>query len=264
MPGIEKIKFINSLKVKKYRQKHGLFILEGDKLIKELLFSSFDIYWIIATSGWLLSNEALVKKKCTDEIFKASEREIKNISSMVTPQNVIAIVKIPQYSLSVKEITGELSVFLDNVQDPGNLGTIIRTADWFGIKHIFCNEQTVDVYNPKVIQATMGAILRVEVHKVITDDFFKEIRKNENFPVYGTTLNGNDLYSHTLKPYGLIIAGNESKGISDIVLSFITDKLFIPNYPSGNKSSESLNVSTAMAIVCAEFRRRSIPNYSLH
>jgi TrmH family RNA methyltransferase len=150
----------------------------------------------------------------------------------------------------------ELNIFLENINDPGNLGTIIRIADWFGIENIFCSKESVDMYNPKVVQASMGAIYRTKIHYVDSVKFLTDIKSLENFNIYGTFLEGNNIYKEDLDKNGLIIMGSESHGISNTISSFINKKLFIPNYPIMKKTSESLNISTATSIVCSEFRRR--------
>jgi TrmH family RNA methyltransferase len=150
-------------------------------------------------------------------------------------------------------LDGKLSLALDTVQDPGNLGTIIRIADWFGIEHVLCSKETVEVYNPKVVQATMGALARVSVHYVD----LVEVLKETSLPVYGTFLEGEDIYGEALSAEGVIVMGNEGNGVSEEVKKLVSRKLYIPNFPKGRETSESLNVAVATAITCAEFRRRT-------
>ncbi len=244
------IKFINSLQKKKYRNKNKLFIVEGDKMVKEIINSQLEIEKIFLTKYW---EENISRESLLTEII--TKDELKKISLLKTPNNVLAIVKKPDFEIDIKEIKNELSIVLDDLQDPGNLGTIIRTADWFGIKNIICSLNSADVYNPKVVQATMGAIARVKVHYVDIEEFLSNSHFADDFKIYGAFLNGNNLNKTKLKNKGLIIMGNESQGISKNIERFVTEKLFIPNYPANCKSSESLNVSTATAIVCYEFRR---------
>lgn len=244
------IKFINSLQRKKNRNINNLFIVEGEKMVKELINSELEIDKIFFTKHW---EENINQENLIAEII--TENELKKISSLKTPNNALAIVKIPDYKIDINEIKNELSIVLDDLQDPGNLGTIIRTADWFGIKNIICSQNSADVYNPKVVQATMGAIARVKVHYVDIEEFLANSHFSDNFKIYGTFLNGNNLNETKLNDKGLIIMGNESQGISKNIERFVTEKLFIPNYPANWKTSESLNVSTATAIVCYEFRR---------
>ena len=172
-----------------------------------------------------------------------------------TPQGILTVLEQPVYDLTqLLEQPDPLFLMLENLQDPGNLGTIIRIADWFGIEHIFCSPDTADLYNPKTVQATMGAMARVCVHYLSLTDLLRTA--NADIPVYGTFLDGNDMYGTELSPNGLIVMGNEGKGISRDVASLINRKLYIPNYPPERNTSESLNVAVATAIVCAEFRRR--------
>ena len=162
-----------------------------------------------------------------------------------------------QYEFSIDELLGnnELILALDAVQDPGNLGTIIRIADWFGIKNIICSQGTVDVYNTKTIQSTMGALARVRIHYVNLKEVLDICSRND-YPIYGTFLDGSSIYNAKLTNYGIIVMGNEGNGISDEIEKVISDKLLIPSYPVGELTSESLNVAVATAIVCSEFRRR--------
>ena len=180
---------------------------------------------------------------------------LKQTSLLQTPQDVLAVFKIPEHNCGLEIARTELVLALDGIQDPGNLGTIVRIADWFGIKHIFCSNDTADIYNPKATQATMGAISRVELHYI---DLAKELKQlSKQIPVYGTLLNGNDIYKSELSNNGIIIMGNEGNGISKEVCSLITAPLYIPSYPADAPTSESLNVAVATAITCAEFRRRT-------
>ena len=251
-----KIKFINSLKKKKYREIHKLFFAEGEKLADELLKSEIKIKNIIATQEWLNTNykELLGFKGEIDEI---SIDDLAKISSLTTPNKVFIIAEQPAYDFNIEYIADNLSLLLENINDPGNLGTIIRIADWFGIENIFCTPESVDLYNPKVVQATMGAICRIKVHYTDFKSLLNQFAPFTELDVFGTFLEGNNIYKETLPQKGLIILGSESHGISDNIKPFINKKLFIPNYPSGKKTSESLNISIATAIVCSEFRRRS-------
>ncbi|HAF30806.1 MAG TPA: RNA methyltransferase [Bacteroidales bacterium] len=257
-----KIKFINSIKKRKYRDIHQCFFAEGEKLVDELLNSNVQTTDIYATADWINSNQQKIKIQPEIEVCEISEAELNKISSLSTPNKVFAIAKQQKYKYELKEIHQELNLFLENIKDPGNLGTILRIADWFGIKNLFCTNESVDMYNPKVVQATMGAIFRTKVHYVESKEFISELNKLENFNIYGTFLEGNNIYSETLSENGLIIMGSESHGISKELSSIINQKLFIPNYPLDSESSESLNISVATAIVCSEFRRRIKQDYS--
>ena len=250
-----KIKYINSLKRKKVRENENLFLAEGNKLVHEIINSNFLIKNIIATKSWLEENKNLN----IEEIITATESELKKISSLTNPQNVIAVVEKPSFSWSEKKIFKSLSLVLDDLQDTGNLGTIIRIADWFGIEHIFCSKNTVDVFNPKVIQATMGSITRVKVFYLDLPVFFKKITKEKkDFNIYGTFLEGKNIYKNKLSDKGFIIMGNEGKGINDNLLEFINQKITIPSFSLNEV--ESLNVSVATAIICAEFKSSKIKN----
>jgi len=244
-------KFINSLKQKKFRDEHGLFVAEGAKIVNEILNSGIkvrEIYSSINFQHSIFSHEIKVIR------IKASE--LKKMSSLSTPNEVLAVCEIPKGDFNIFSIGMKLSLVLDTVQDPGNLGTIIRIADWFGVENIICSEETVEVYNPKVIQATMGSITRVKVHYVNLLEFLKKYK--EEFPelkIYGALLDGENIYGQKLSKEGLVVIGNESKGISEELMPFITDKIKIPSYSVNETSVESLNAAIAAAVICAEFRR---------
>ena len=245
-----KIKFFNSLKLKKFRIKNNLFLAEGEKLVFELLQSEIKPKIILTTL-----NDYITETKYNNiEIIQVNFSEIKKISQLKTPPEFIGIFEMPYNKFSLSEIENSLNLFCDDIQNPGNLGTIIRTADWFGIENIICSENTVDAYNPKTIQATMGAIASVKVHYVNKEDFFSNIDKK--MPVYGTFLEGENIYNTELTANGLIVIGNEGQGISEEIVPFVTKKLFIPSYNTKQKSAESLNASIAAAVVCAEFKRK--------
>lgn len=244
------IKNIKSLAIKKIRKEKGVFIAEGHKMVEELL-NAMECTLIVSTQEWAEKQKRLPSVRT--EIV--SESVLKQTSLLQTPQDVLAVFKIPEYNCGLEIARTELVLALDSIQDPGNLGTIVRIADWFGIKHIFCSNDTADIYNPKATQATMGAISRVELHYI---DLAKELKQlSKQIPVYGTLLNGNDIYKSELSNNGIIIMGNEGNGISKEVCSLITDPLYIPSYPADAPTSESLNVAVATAITCAEFRRRT-------
>jgi RNA methyltransferase, TrmH family len=255
MIGKNKIKLINSLKLSKFRNEFKLFIAEGEKVVVELLDSSFKINTLISTAEGL---KYLENFHNLPEITEVTEDELKKISTLTTPNKLLAVAEIPECSFDNGKIADSLSLALEEIQDPGNMGTIIRIADWFGISDIFCSENCVDVFNPKVIQSSMGAIFRVKVHYLDLPVFFNDLKTNPGFNIYGTFLSGNDIYSGKLSKNGLILMGNESKGISDQMGSLIYNRLFIPNFSHAKSKSQSLNVSAATAIVCSEFRRRSL------
>jgi RNA methyltransferase, TrmH family len=242
-----KIKFIQSLLLKKNRDEQHLFVAEGSKIITELL-STLDCKTLVAEREWLQNNTF----KAT-EIIEASREELKKISQLKTPPPVIAVFSKPEFEFN-KASLSTLCLALDDVQDPGNVGTIIRIADWFGIETIFCSEGTADIFNPKTIQATMGAIARVKPIFVNLSEFLSTLPKE--LPIYGSFLNGKSIYKEETLPNGIVIMGNEGQGISAAVEALITKRLFIPNFPNDRATSESLNVATATAIICSEFRRR--------
>jgi TrmH family RNA methyltransferase len=243
------IKFINSLKQKKYRDEEGLFIAEGVKIVSELLNSSIKIKEIYAVKKYIEN----LSTKGHAQLYEVSEIELKKISSLTTPNQVIAIAEISKYDLQNEDISSKLSIALDDIQDPGNLGTIIRIADWFGIENIICSGNSVDVYNPKVVQATMGSIARVKVHHTSLNDFLAIFSRD--FKIYGTILSGENIYHQKLSNKGIILLGNESKGISEKLLSYVTDKVSIPSFGKKPKNADSLNVAIAAAVICSEFRK---------
>ncbi len=249
------IKLISSLQKKKFRDQHQLFVAEGYKLISDLLESKLESKYIIHTKQANISD--LLKHNQELEFVECDASDLKKISSLKTPSDLIGVFKIPCSDIKDSDVSQSLSILLDDVQDPGNLGTIIRIADWFGIQYVFCSKNTVDLYNPKVIQATMGALSRV---KVIYTDLPQLISQfiSTSFPVYGTFLEGETIYTSKLNTQGFIIMGNEGKGISSELKPLVSKKLFIPNFPSNQATSESLNVSVACSIVCSEFRRRQL------
>ncbi|MDX1316115.1 MAG: RNA methyltransferase [Xanthomarina gelatinilytica] len=232
------IKTITSLKQKKYRLQQGLFVAEGVKTIKELLASQFSLQQLYTTNSFKIDAnlETVV-----------SENELKKISFLKTPNTALAIFKIPE----PKAInTNQLLVALDNVRDPGNLGTIIRLCDWFGIRDLVCNLETVDCYNPKVVQATMGSITRVNVSYLNLTDFLK----TTHMPIFGAFMEGDNIYKSQLPNKGILVLGNEANGISREIEQVITTKISIPRFGQ-LQSTESLNVATAAAILLSEFRR---------
>lgn len=244
-----KIKYIRSLEHKKNRNNEDLFIAEGPKIVGDLL-PYIPVTLIAATTQWIEEHKNILSDI---EIIEVSDEELGKISLMRHPQQVLAVFRKRKHNMDITNIGECLSIVLDGVQDPGNLGTIVRIADWFGISTIFCSEDTADIYNPKAIQSTMGSIARVNV---VYTDIEKLIEKlPDNFPVYGTLLDGKNIYEQKLSSTGLIVMGNEGKGISEKIRNKITDKLYIPNFPQDKETTDSLNVAVATAIVCSEFRR---------
>lgn len=251
-----RLKYVRSLEMKKYRKAEGVFVAEGHKLVGDLL-DVFECRYLAATSDWLSANAAWVERqqKRGVEVDEVTDEELRRASFQETPQQVLAVFKQLTYEVDVNEVARkQLCLVLDDVQNPGNLGTIVRLADWFGIEHIFCSKGCADIYNPKTVQATMGGIARVQVHEADLPELMSRLDKD--IPVYGTFLDGENMYGKELENRGLIVMGNEGKGVSKEVAAFVTERLYIPNYPEGRETSESLNVAIATAIVCAEFRRR--------
>ena len=250
-----RIKQIHSLEQKKYRRQEGLFVAEGHKLVGELLTAGHRPEYLCHTAEWESPLHGTKAPSCPIDVV--SETEPKNASLLQHPQQVLALFPLPQWPLPhVQARTERILLALDGVQDPGNLGTICRLADWFGIEDIVCSAETADIFNPKAIQATMGAISRIRVHYTNLQDFLSQA-SNHSTPIYGTFLDGRNIYDRPLTPHGIIVMGNEGKGISHEIENLVTDKLFIPSYPQDRLTTESLNVAMATAITCAEFRRRT-------
>ncbi|MBP3373183.1 MAG: RNA methyltransferase [Bacteroidaceae bacterium] len=243
------IKRIHALEMRKYRKNERLFVAEGPKLVNELYMSMKPVY-VAALPEWIASNANLLNNTTYDTL---TPEELQKASLLMHPQQVIALFQIPENELNPDLLKDELILMLDGVQDPGNLGTIARVADWFGIRHIICSPDTADIYNPKAVQATMGALARVKFY--YTE--LAMVLSQYSGPIYGTFLDGNNIYKEELSRNGIIVMGNEGKGISQRTREMINRRLLIPNYPEGTLTTESLNVAIATSIVCAEFRRRS-------
>lgn len=250
-----KIKLIRSLERKKSRNEEGLFVAEGPKILEELLPKWTPVY-IAATQEWMDQNSPRLRDAST-EFDVVRQEELERASLLRTPQQVIALFRIPtEQSSLAQQAANELCLALDGVQDPGNIGTIIRLADWFGIQHVFCSHDTADIFSPKAIQATMGAIARVHVHYLNLPDELRQCTA----PIYGTHLDGDNIYDQSLSQHGIIVMGNEGKGVSKEVSQLVSKRLYIPPYPAHRDKVESLNVAIATAIVCAEFRRFGTKN----
>ncbi len=240
------IQIVRALADKRNRDELGLFVAEGEKLIEELRNSKLRVRRIYALEGVFQGKDVEV----------VTTKEMERLSMLKSANNSLAVVEQPRYVFDPAILNSNLVLALDDVQNPGNLGTIIRLADWFGISDIVCSPSTADCFNPKVVQATMGAILRVRVHYLDLPSLLHSA-KAQGVPVYGTFLDGGNIYDCDLQQRGLIVMGNEGRGISAECASAITDKLFIPPYPADCSGSESLNVAIATAVTCAEFRRRA-------
>ena len=240
MISTNKIKQIKSLHQKKYRQQNKQFVVEGFKVVGDVLNSSYNIDNIYVTSDF--------KESINFNTILITAKEMQRISGLKTPNNILAVVNIPeQKSINISD--NELILCLDNIQDPGNFGTIIRSANWFGIKTIVCSADTVELYNQKVLQSTMGAFVETQIFYTDLAEFLSEYKSN----IYGTFLEGKNIYKQSLKQEACVVMGNEGKGISQEISKFITHKLYIPS--TGKVKAESLNVSTATAVILSEFRR---------
>ena len=234
------IKRITSLLQKKYRKQEQLFFVEGVKGVQELLDSNFELVELFTTNNELFSVDK-------SKVYAITESELQKISALTTPNTCLALFKIPA-AVSFEE--KGLLVALDDVRDPGNLGTIIRLCDWFGIKTLFCSEESVDVYNPKVVQATMGSISRVNV----VYGNLEQLLTTTKLPVFGTFMDGKNIYKETLPNEGIIVMGNEANGISKAIENLVSERIAIPRF-GDLQATESLNVATATAIILSEFKR---------
>ncbi len=233
------IKLVNSLKQKKYRNQHGLFVVEGVKLVRELLNSDFKVYRIFATDVSVFDGQ-------DEAVESITEAELRKMSGLTTPNTVLGVFEMAKAG---KNDVEDWILAVDDVRDPGNLGTIIRLCDWFGIEHLVCSENTVDCYNPKTLQATMGSIARVQIGYTDLEDF---LRKTD-LPVFGAFMEGQTVYNTKMPEKGILVMGNEANGISSKVQALISVKISIPHF--GKKTAESLNVATATAILLSEIRR---------
>lgn len=245
-----KIKYIRSLELKKNRISERIFVAEGNKLVADML-PFYTCKLLLAKPNWMATQGDIP----AEELLVAEEDDIRKASFLKNPQDVLALFHYPEWNLKEADPRKDLVLLLDGIQDPGNLGTIIRLADWFGIEHIVCSTDTADVFNPKTVQATMGALVHVKVHYTELAGYIRHWKGN-SVPVYGTFLDGDNLYGRSLTKNGLLIMGNEGNGVRPEIASLADERLYIPNYPQGRETAESLNVAIATAILCSEFRRR--------
>ena len=236
------IKLITSLQQKKFRNEHNLFLAEGEKVIQELLESHFEL-------DQLFETESIFTKVNSDKKQIITMPDLKKITALSTPNNCLALFKIPNQKLNN---TSTFQVALDDIRDPGNLGTIIRLCDWYGVTELICSKETADVYNPKVVQATMGSLSRVNV--IYTD--LATYLSESKLKIYGTFMDGKNIYKETISPEGILLLGNEGNGISEKLEKLVTQKISIPRFGDIQKT-ESLNVATATAIFLSEFKRNS-------
>lgn len=258
MISISKSKLIRSLDRKKNRDQHKLFVVEGVKMVQELLDATgefaLSITEIFATENWI---EQYGQGRGEDIVLnQASEQEIKKLSKLHTPQQVLALVRIPEQDLDAASLYGEILLGLESVRDPGNLGTIVRTAEWFGIRHIICSPDSVDLYNPKVVQASMGAMARTRVYYTDLEAFIQDPAL-EGKAIYGTFLKGENIYETNIAEAPMILFGNESRGLSQSFHKFLKGSLSIPSFAGEQGGSESLNLASSVAVVCSELKRRS-------
>lgn len=240
------IQQLRALKDKRERDRERLFIAEGEKLVEEILDSHFVVRRVLTTDA----------KHKGANIELITKQEMERISQLTTPTTMLAVVEQPNNRLSIDKLCHKLVVALDGVQNPGNLGTIIRLADWFGVEEIICSRECADCYNPKVVQATMGAILRVRIHYVDNLSKLLHEARDMGMNIYGTLLDGNNIYHEKLDNKGIIVMGNEGRGVGDECRNMLTHKLLIPPFPADCPTSESLNVAMATGIILSEFRRR--------
>ncbi len=242
-------RLVRSLEMKKHRQREGLFVAETPKVVGDLL-QVFDAQQLIATEQWFADNGLVPRRQ--DAVV--TDEELRRISFLQHPQQVVALFPLPQQPLQATGACADgLVLALDRVQDPGNVGTIIRIADWFGIDTVVCSPDTADAYSPKVVQATMGSLARVNIIYIDLPEWLRSLPAST--AVYGTALDGDNLYAQELEARGVIVMGNEGNGLSPEVLQAVNKRLYIPSHRAGNHA-ESLNVAVATAVVCAEFRRR--------
>lgn len=244
------IRLLTSLKQKKFRHQHGAFLVEGTKSVQEFLRSDYQILSLYFLPGTLTKMGKIPENT---ELFEVTQQELKKISQLTTPQDILAVVKIPAFSqknsLETLQLKSQFALVLDEIQDPGNLGTIIRTADWFGIHYIFCSRGTVDAYNPKTVQATMGSLSRLCVMYMDLPSLFEHLK----WPVFGAVLDGQSIFQTDFGQEGLILLGNEGHGISETHRPYIDQGVTIPRMGG----AESLNVAISAALFCAEVVRRS-------
>lgn len=249
-----KIKFINALKLKKTRTEKGLFIAEGPKVVNDLLANHYPVSELFATSLYIENNQAFLKNKNV-EMTEITEKDLGRISALTTPNQILALCKIKEHAIDFNEILTQWSFVLDGVNDPGNLGTIIRIAHWFKIKNIICSYDTVDVYNPKTVQSTMGSLAFVKVIYADLSHFLDQI--NNKISVWGTFINGKSIYNVDTKNEGVVVFGNESHGISKDIEKKIRLKVSIPSVDI-NSCPDSLNVSVSAGIIAAELFRKGM------
>jgi TrmH family RNA methyltransferase len=250
-----RLKYLSSLKIKKLRNEHRQFLAEGHKIVSDILRDGqVNIGQIIASPEWILANNRLITSKVGD-VAEADPTDLERISSLETPPPVIAVLDMFEHVLQMEQLSGIWCIAIDTIQDPGNLGTIIRSADWFGIRHIICNQGSVDLFNPKVVQASMGAFLRVKVHYEDLSSILKKYATELSLPVYGTFMEGTPVYNIPVEKKGMIVFGNESHGISEELVPLIQTRITIPPGDKNHPHIESLNVASSVSVVCSVISR---------
>jgi TrmH family RNA methyltransferase len=248
-----KIKLIQSLNRKKDRDESGLFLVEGNKMVEEALRSEYEIETLVCTA--LFADQHPEIRSKAKELIEADRDSIQKASLLQNPQEALAIIVQPELNTPELNLNTELCLALDFIQDPGNLGTILRIADWFGINTVICSENTVDVFNPKVVQASMGAIFRIKTWYTDLEKLLTQTKESQ-IPVYGTFMDGNNIYTESLTRHGIVVLGNEGNGISESISRLVTQRIAIPTFSTNPNKAESLNVAIAASICCSEFRRR--------
>jgi RNA methyltransferase, TrmH family len=246
------IKHLRSLSIKKYRNLYGKFIAEGPKIVSELAGSNLKISDLYALQNWVDANSTLMGKVGSLNII--TEEQLNKISSLSTPNQVLAVVEIPEIKFNAGIAESSMIIALDDIRDPGNLGTIIRIADWFGMTHIVCSENSVDTYNPKTVQASMGSISRVQIYYENIADLINSV--SQSIIVYGAFLEGKPIYEESFAKNGIIVIGNEANGISPEIEKLVSKKISIPSGNNNGIHAESLNASIATAIICSEMNRQ--------
>jgi len=259
-----RVKEIRSLQQKKSREINQLFVIEGKKIVQEYIAAASGnfctIRYIVATTDWIKQNYSVFAH--TDlKIYRADYADIKRISNLLTPQGVLAAVEFQRAVYQPGILLDNVTLAFSSIRDPGNFGTIIRTADWFGFKNIICSPDSVDHYNPKVLQSAMGSSLRVNVFYLELAHLIKDVKEN-NIPLYGTSVSGRNFYSEDFPDAFVLLFGNEASGIDSELLRITDKNISIPRYAEGNDRAESLNLASSVAIITSEIRRRKKVNHS--
>jgi TrmH family RNA methyltransferase len=249
-----RVRFVRSLQQEKARSQLRLYVIEGDKMVRDYLEAGRSMEQLYVLDEWWASLPESVRTKAGD-VALASPAELAKLSGLATPQSAVAVARQPDDEWDPAELAAGLSFGLEAVRDPGNLGSLLRVAAWFGVQQVLCSPDCVELYNPKVVQATMGALLHVDVHRAPLPPALR-VASSRGVPIYGTVLDGASIYDVDLGERGVILLGNESRGLSDEVRSSVTHVVTIPSWTAPAPGKDSLNVAVAAAVVCSEFRRR--------